>query len=451
MAARQAPDAVNTRWVFAIYAIAILPAALYLYAWPNQLPPQILEKLQLESIPSDGYWSVTRIIASVVAFAGCCAIGGARLQDPIARQRMLHWFAIAHLLCGAMFFIQWLAIYDTVFPPLVGWLPLMVGGLLWHLAFTAAALPPLGSGLIDYFDRERRPTEALRSQYEEQIRQAARQEERARLARELHDAVKQQLFVVQTAAATVQARFDEDRNGARAALEQVRSAARDAATEMDAMLDQLQAAPLSTAGLVEALKKQSEALRFRTGADVQMRIGELPPNEALFPGTQQAIFRVAQEALSNVARHARAQHVCVTLDVERHRLRLAITDDGAGFERMDGSTGMGTQNMHARARELGGTVSVSSTRNGGTAVTLLVPFELQHHLRYAWQAVAWGALTALALPIALGRNASTINPPLLYVGIVTLLMTVRALVAWARTQRWPRRVFGIQHAGNSSR
>jgi signal transduction histidine kinase len=451
MAARQAPDAVNTRWVFAIYAIAILPAALYVYAWPSQLSRELLDKLQLAGIPSGGYWSVTRTIASAVAFAGCCAIGGARLPDPIARQRMLHWFAIAHLLCGAMFFVQWLAIYETMFPPIIGWLPLIVGGVLWHLAFTAGALPPLGNGLIDYFDRDKRPTAALRSQYEEQIRQVARQEERARLARELHDAVKQQLFVVQTAAATVQARFDEDRDGARAAIEQVRSAARDAATEMDAMLDHLQAAPLSTAGLVEALKKQCEALHLRTGADVQMQSGELPNDDALVPGTQQAIFRVAQEALSNVARHARAQRVCVTLDAERNRLRLTITDDGAGFERTDASTGMGTRNMHARARELGGTVSVSSTRNGGTAVTLLVPFETRHHPRYARHAAAWGAITALALPIALGRNASTINPPLLYAGIVTLLMTVRALVAWARTQRFPSRVFGIQRVGAGPR
>jgi signal transduction histidine kinase len=89
--------------------------------------------------------------------------------------------------------------------------------------------------------RERRGL-SLRLQYEEQIREAARQEERVRLARDLHDAVKQQLFAIQAAAATVEARFDTDAAGARQALEQVRSSSREALTEMEVMLDQLQAA-----------------------------------------------------------------------------------------------------------------------------------------------------------------------------------------------------------------
>src|SRR5690606_2735676 len=88
----------------------------------------------------------------------------------------------------------------------------------------------------------------LRSRYDAQIREAARVEERSRLARDLHDAVKQQLFVIQTGAATSEVRFDSDPAGAREALAQIRTAAREATTEMEALIDELQATPLENVG-----------------------------------------------------------------------------------------------------------------------------------------------------------------------------------------------------------
>ena len=166
-------------------------------------------------------------------------------------------------------------------------------------------------GLLDHrdlvlVDKASEPRGALRSQYAEQIRRAARQEERARLARDLHDAVKQQLFVIQTAAATVQARFENDPVGARQSVDHIRTAAREAVVEMQALIEQLQAAPLENVGLAEALKKQCEALGFRTGARIDLAVGELPRSDALPPGAHEAIFRTAQEALANIGRHARA-------------------------------------------------------------------------------------------------------------------------------------------------
>jgi signal transduction histidine kinase len=181
-------------------------------------------------------------------------------------------------------------------------------------------------------ERGRSATEQVRTRYEQQIRQAAGQEERNRLARDLHDSIKQQIFVIQTAAATVQARFEADRDGARSAIEQVRRSAREAMAEMEAMLDQLRAAPLENNGLVEALKKQCEALEFRSGARVELKLGDLPPNESLAPGAHQAIFRVAQEALANIGRHARPKRVMVQLDAAGGNVRLAIQDDGSGFD-----------------------------------------------------------------------------------------------------------------------
>ena len=178
--------------------------------------------------------------------------------------------------------------------------------------------------------------------------------------RDLHGSIKQQLFVIQTAAATVQARFERGPEGAKTALEQVRSSAREAMAWMEAMLDQLRAAPLGNAGLVEAVKKQCEALGFRTGARVEFKLGTLPPGEALAPGAQQAILRVAQEALANVGRHAHARNVTVALDATGHRFELWVRDDGSGFDQNQASGGMGIANMHARAEEFDGTLEVGS-------------------------------------------------------------------------------------------
>ena len=171
----------------------------------------------------------------------------------------------------------------------------------------------------------------MTGRFEASIRQAARQEERARLARDLHDAVKQQLFVIQTAAATAEQRFDGDRSGAQAALTQVRASARDALKEMEVMLEQLQAVPIGNAGLIESLKRQCEAVAFRTGAEVRFVPGSLPPDVAFPPGAHQAMLRFAQEALANVARHARANHVTVTLERQDTIVALSIADDGRGY------------------------------------------------------------------------------------------------------------------------
>ncbi len=245
--------------------------------------------------------------------------------------------------------------------------------------------------------------DALRSQFEEQIRQVARQEERTRLARDLHDAVKQQLFAIQTAAATAETRFDGDTDGARAALGQVRASAREAMSEMEAMIAQLEATPLENAGLVEALEKQCEALGFRTGAEVTVDIGALPPNEALPPGAQQALFRAAQEALANVARHARARHVAVALGTNGRQLRLTIRDDGVGFDPGEGRRGMGIRNMTARVGALGGALTLTSRAGQGTTVLFSVPYDATSADTYRTRALVWTVvLIAVAINLTLG-------------------------------------------------
>lgn len=296
--------------------------------------------------------------------ASSAAYGLSLIDDAADRRRVLYRFGAGHLLLGLVAWSQWGLLWDARGVPL---LPVMVP--------IVAGLALLGTALAMSIAAEEAsppPTPHKRESYDEHILQIARREERARLARDLHDAVKQQLFVIQTAAATAQARFTTDAEGARTAVDHVRTAARDATTELEALLEELQAVPTENTGLVEALRKQCEALALRTGTDVTFNAPKLPPHEMLPPGAHEAIYRVAQEALANVARHARASRVTVALTTEGRRLELRVTDDGSGFDSSSANPGMGTGNMRARASELGGQLAIASGASG-TDVRLSLP------------------------------------------------------------------------------
>jgi len=219
-------------------------------------------------------------------------------------------------------------------------------------------------------------SQALREQWAQQIHEAAAQAERNRLARELHDSIKQQLFSINVNAATVQARWENDETGAKTALDAVRGSVREAMAEMEAMLHSLRPAPLENVGLVAALRQQCESLQYRTGANVTAEIGELPTNQELSAGAQDALFRIAQETLANIARHARARNVRVRL--YRHTrddedsLWLKIQDDGSGFDVGD-TGGMGLANIRSRALEIGGSLHLESQEGEGTSLTIRVP------------------------------------------------------------------------------
>jgi signal transduction histidine kinase len=231
-------------------------------------------------------------------------------------------------------------------------------------------------GLTNFLTLSQDP-EKLRQRWIRQLSEAAAQQERNRLARDLHDSIKQQIFSISVSAAAVQERWANDSVGARQALEDVRNSAREAMTEMEAMLHQLRPAPLENIGLVEALRKQAEALQYRTGAYVTTEFGDLPNNDILLPGTQEAIFRIAQEALNNIARHARAKNVHLRLyqqyDGENPMLWLKIEDNGSGFDTRLPAPGMGLANINVRAAEIGGHIHIESAPGEGTNLVVSIP------------------------------------------------------------------------------
>jgi signal transduction histidine kinase len=218
---------------------------------------------------------------------------------------------------------------------------------------------------------------SLQQKWQDQIREAAAQQERNRLARDLHDSIKQQIFSVRVASATVEARWDNDPEGARDALAHVRRSAQEAAVEMQALLHQLRPEALANVGLVEALREQCEALGYRTGAQVVVGIGELPAEEQLPPTAQEALFRIAQEALANIARHARAATVHVRLgrtgEWEDQALELEVRDDGKGFDPAQETPGIGLRSMKERLQPFGGILKVESTAGSGARLIARMP------------------------------------------------------------------------------
>jgi signal transduction histidine kinase len=430
MSAAPRPEAIDSRLVFHVYACLALPAGIVVYMWP----------LLVSEGHATLYFAPGRIAAAGVAAAGCCAAAFAAIDDPLARRRGLLGFAHAHLLFGAMVIVQWVAVLSPTVPAFAGWAPLLIGLVLLYLAVTGPgadltpALPalqpdPTTARATRFAVRNKSSVGHLRSAYEDQIRQAARQEERARLARDLHDAVKQQLFVIQTAGATAQARLSTDSDGARAAVDQVRAAAREAMTEMEVMLDQLQGAPIENAGLLAFLNKQCEALGFRTGAEVTFTAGALPDERALDPGARQAISRVAQEALSNVARHARARSVAVSLATVDDRLVLTVQDDGSGFTSEGPPRGMGMRNIAARATEVGGTLEVASVPGRGTTVRFSVPcLEPASARPYALRAVVWAIIFIGVSAVMLSRGIGG-HPWIAAVAVIAAIAVARYTVA----------------------
>jgi signal transduction histidine kinase len=432
-------DAIDSRIIFRAYAGLAGLAGLVLLCWGP---------LWLGSDLAGQPWgkaALIRVLGSILIAAACFAVPLASMPDPNARQRGLLWLSAGHAVVFLVVLTQRLTIWG---PGLADWAataPFAAALLLSYFGVTAYGDPtgePPWSRLITLFG-EPVPrivffggtpppsTRKLRSQYEQQIREAASHEERNRLARDLHDSVKQQVFVMQTAAATAQARFDDDPGGAKQALEEVRNSAREAMTEMEVMLDQLRAAPLENVGLAEALKAQGEALGFRTGARVQCEVGKLPPSDSMAPGAQQAIFRVAQEAMANVARHARARNVLISLGAVNGQFRLRIQDDGAGFNQNDSARGLGLASMRERAEEFDGKLDVSSRPGAGTSLGFSIPYAVPEPAKYLRKAAIWAVLLIMNLASAI-RFSNRAEVALI---LLCSIVIIREIVAWRRARK----------------
>ncbi|HYG57398.1 MAG TPA: sensor histidine kinase [Symbiobacteriaceae bacterium] len=209
------------------------------------------------------------------------------------------------------------------------------------------------------------------AQWREQERQAAVAEERQRLARELHDAVSQQLFAISMMTSAVLEQVREEDKLLRRQISSIETMAGNAQNEMRALLMHLRPAILAGKGLKEGLEELLAAFRERQSIQVRWEAGDLPP---LPKGVEDHLFRIVQEGLSNVLRHAGATAVTVRLHAVNRQVRLKIIDNGSGFDPAQArSTSYGLQSIKERASEIGGVAEVISFPGKGTQVEVKVP------------------------------------------------------------------------------
>jgi signal transduction histidine kinase len=199
--------------------------------------------------------------------------------------------------------------------------------------------------------------------------------ERARIAHELHDAVSQKLFSLRLTAQAASALISRDPDRARAELAQVSRLAAEAADELRSVVVELRPAALDEDGLLPTLQSHVEVLDRAHGASVSFRHDRL---SVLPPAQEEALLRVAQEALHNALRHSGARAVQVELLAAGtgRGARLRVRDDGRGFapeQVRRAGRHLGLVSMRDRAAGVGGTLRIESAPGQGTVVELEVP------------------------------------------------------------------------------
>jgi NarL family two-component system sensor histidine kinase LiaS len=191
-------------------------------------------------------------------------------------------------------------------------------------------------------------------------------EERNRLARDLHDSVKQQVFATTMTLGAVESLWERDPEAAREKVAQALALCRQAQQELSGLIHELRPVALEDKGLATALGEYVERWSRQTGIEVSM----VSKGTCRLPfEAEQALFRVAQEALANVAKHSQAGHVEVTLSHPEDDVVLEVKDDGRGFSFSSAmGRGMGLRSMRERMEALRGGLMVDSKPGEGTRI-----------------------------------------------------------------------------------
>ncbi len=217
--------------------------------------------------------------------------------------------------------------------------------------------------LRDVSDRRRREDELrLKSN------QLAILSERTRLARELHDAVTQSLFSASIMAELLPQVWERDPAAGRRHLEDVRRLSRSALAEMRSLLVELRPSALTESKLSELLKQLSNASASRLGIEIDVVAEE----QTRLPADVQVVFyRIAQEALHNVAKHSRATEASIQLSTRPDGAMMLVHDNGVGFDpRAVAGTSFGLRIMRERSAEIGAELEIDSQVDSGTDILL---------------------------------------------------------------------------------
>ena len=212
---------------------------------------------------------------------------------------------------------------------------------------------------------QKKASEILDKQERENIAAA----ERTRLARDLHDAVSQTLFSASIIAEVLPNLWKKDPDAGRKSLEDVRQLTRGALAEMRTLLFELRPSALADADLGDLLRQLADSITGRANISVSSNIeGQC----ALLPETKIGFYRIAQEALNNIAKHSGASKATISLRCQSDRVELCIIDNGKGFDISTvkpESLGLGI--MRERAKAVGASLSIKSKINEGTEIAVI--------------------------------------------------------------------------------
>lgn len=198
-------------------------------------------------------------------------------------------------------------------------------------------------------------------------------EARNRFARDLHDSVKQQVFATSMQIATARSLLDRDKEATEEHLAQAGELVRQAQKELNVLIHEMRPAALENKGLAKALREY--AAKWSEGSEIPSEVHVRGEREVPLE-TEQTVFRIAQEALANVAKHSEASKVELDLVYTPETLTLSVTDDGTGFDpTQNPGEGFGLQSMHERSVRRGGHINVESAPGKGAQITCAVPLD----------------------------------------------------------------------------
>ncbi|MGM1021999.1 MAG: histidine kinase [Bacillota bacterium] len=257
--------------------------------------------------------------------------------------------------------------------------------LMWEKGTPARELPPLGH---DELGRLGEQLERIGSKWQEQVtslqrlstnnaqlaeqaRVTAIVEERQRLARELHDAVSQQLFAISMTATAVGRTLDKDFDKAQRQVALIEEMSSVAQSEMRALLLHLRPVYLEGKRLEQGLRDLIQELQAKVPMEIDF---EMESGVQLVKGIENHLFRIVQEAMSNTLRHAKASRMEIRIVQRTDSVRLTIRDNGIGFELDEKKqTSYGLSTMQERVSEIGGAIQYITAPGKGTRIEVSVP------------------------------------------------------------------------------
>ncbi|MBN1188680.1 MAG: sensor histidine kinase [Dehalococcoidales bacterium] len=251
------------------------------------------------------------------------------------------------------------------------------GGLISVLMQTVIFLA-VGFSISYLMNRLRRQQHSLEeanlrlTHYASTLEHLTVSQERNRLARELHDTLAHTLSGLSVQLEAAKAYWDLDQNAAREVLEKSSAAAHAGLEETRRALKALRASPLEDMGLALAVSTMATDSAARANLSINLQIMDRLP--ALSPDIEQAVYRIAQEAVSNIINHSQARNFSLKLENTNDKICLVIQDDGIGFEieKNNQAGHYGITGMKERAHLIGGELTITSKPGAGTRIELII-------------------------------------------------------------------------------